>query len=317
MTEWTPQQLRREGTPWPGLNTRGGRLDDGSGQLEDGSINVQINSADVLSKRDGMVRGLDEWFGSVVCGLFRYTDYCGREFLLVADEDGINIRQPFTIPSTATSDAYPNDDFVGTGSIDADNWRNTGRYTRLNGNMVQVAGAASFSGTRLDPEIHTRWFKAAGSFSYLTELNSYVFDPALQQEQRVGIIIRGNGDLSTGALLQAQISFNPANGLYRVEAFHRDGAEVSTRLLEADIAGSVATPRGTLSLSYERDLSKETFTPKLTILPGGGTFQAFTMNSLTRVQDTDLGLVSAIALGQGGGTLSTSIGIEAVQGRAI
>src|SRR5690606_999191 len=111
MTNWREIPLRPHGTPWPGLNTRGGVLDPGAGQLEDGPFNPIVNEADVLEKRKGFVRGLNERFTGVVCGLFRYTDNCGVEYLVVADEDGIHVRQPFSIPSFLGSDALPFDDF--------------------------------------------------------------------------------------------------------------------------------------------------------------------------------------------------------------
>lgn len=317
MTQWTPYSLRQEGLPWPGQDTRGGRLDDGTGQLEDGSVNCMINRRDTLAKRAGFVRGLDEWFTTVVCGLFAYTDYCGRESLLVANETGIVIRTPFVLPSTTVSDAYPNDDFAGTGAIDVDNWRNTLRYTRLNGNMVQALGAAAFTGTRMDPSLYMPWFKVAGSFSYLVDLNSYVFDPALMREQRAGIIIRGNGDLALGALLQAEIVFNPSDSTYKIEVYHRNSAETVVRIIEENITGSLTTPRGLLSFSYERDLGKQTFIPVVSVLPGGGLITRFQADSLNRVEDTDLGFISAIALAQKGGSLSQVAGIEAVAGRAI
>ena len=88
----------RGGKAWPGVNTLGGKLDDGSGQLTDSSKNVMINTADILAKRKGFTRGLDEQFVGAVCGLHKYTDECGLEYLLVADEAQINIRTPFFIP---------------------------------------------------------------------------------------------------------------------------------------------------------------------------------------------------------------------------
>lgn len=300
---------------WPGLNTRGGRLDDGTGQLEDGSINCQINRADVLSKRGGFVRGLDEWFETPVCGLFTYLDYCGQEYLLVANQDEIAIRQPFLLPQFSSSDAYPNDTFDGTGAINVSNWRNTGRYERLGGRMVQAAGTAAFTGPRLGDGLFQRWFKDAGAFSYLTEVN-YVFDASLQQEQRVGIVIRGNGDLSAGALLQADVVFNAAGG-YRVQLFHRESDGTYRTLGTIEVDGVTTAPSGLLTLSYVRNLTESSYVPTVSVLSNLGTFQTLVGATLTQLQDADLGLVSAIALGQKAGTLSTSVAIESVAGRPI
>ena len=69
MTKWQEFPLRPQGQAWPGLNTRGGVLDPGSGQLDDGSFNQIINEADLLEKRKGLTRGLDERFEDVVCDL--------------------------------------------------------------------------------------------------------------------------------------------------------------------------------------------------------------------------------------------------------
>jgi hypothetical protein len=59
MTTWQEFPLRPAGRPWPGLNTRGGALDNGTGQLDDGSFGMIINEADILEKRKGLVRGLN------------------------------------------------------------------------------------------------------------------------------------------------------------------------------------------------------------------------------------------------------------------
>ncbi len=309
---WQEQSLRAQGHPWPGLNTRGGQLDSGTGQLEDGSINCQINRADVLSKRSGMVRGIDEWFNGVVCGLFTYQDYCGNEFLLVADQDGIGIRQPFQLPQFTASDAYPNDNFDGDGALNVSKWRNTARYVRAQDRMVQAAGAAAFSGTRLGPDLFTRWFKDAGALAYQVSVN-YRFDASLQAEQRVGTVIRGNGDLSTGAMLQADVVFSAA-GTYRLEVFHREADGTFRTLLTEDLTGVTTDPRGSMTLKYVRDLSTNTFSAIVEILPNLGPFRTFVAPGFSTLQDADLGLVSALAAGQSAGTLSQNIGIDIVTG---
>ncbi|HDL41458.1 MAG TPA: hypothetical protein ENG98_00415 [Actinobacteria bacterium] len=301
---------------WPGLDTRGGRLDDGTGQLEDGSVNCQINRRDILSKRSGFVRGLDEWFGTPVCGLFTYLDYCGNEYLLVAEQDGINIRQPFVLPQFLASDAYPNDNFDGAGAINVTNWRNQLRYVRASDRMVQDPAAALFTGPRMPDDLFMRWFKAAGSLAYRVIVD-YVFDPLLLFDQRASAIIRGNGDLSAGALLQVDIVFNP-NGLNQVQLFHRENDGTSYRtLLTDDLDGITTTPRGTLTFSYERDAATSSFIPIVSVLPNLGTFRTLRADTLTTLQDIDLGLVSALGLGQKGGAVSQSIGVEIVTGGPI
>ena len=68
MTKWQEFPLRPQGRPWAGINTRSGKLDDGSGMMTDSSVNCIINEADKLEKRKGMIRGLDERFAGAVCG---------------------------------------------------------------------------------------------------------------------------------------------------------------------------------------------------------------------------------------------------------
>lgn len=315
MTSWQEQTLRPHGQPWPGLNTRGGRLDNGAGHLEDGSINCQINQSDILSKRSGFVRGVEEWFGSVVCGLFTYQDYCGQEYLLVADEEGINIRQPFLLPQFTFSDAFPNDDFDGNGAINSANWRNTPRYVRASDSMVQTAGAGSFAGPRLADSLFMRWFKQAASLSYQVRID-YRFDVVLSAEQRVGIVVKGSSDLSTGALLQADVTFDPS-GTYKLELFHRELDGTYRSILTHILTGSMTDPRGTLTFSYERDLNASTFTPRAQILPNLGPFQDLRASSLNAIQDADLGSVSALAVGQASGPVSQSIGIDLVTGGPV
>ena len=312
MTQWQEQTLRPHGQPWPGLNSRGGKLDDGRGWLEDGSINCQINQNDTLSKRKGFVRGLDEWFGSPICGLFTYQDFCGQEYLLVADEDGINIRQPFQLPQFSASDAYPNDQFAGTGSVDDADWRNTSRYTIVSDRLVQASGVAAFSGSKLADALFMRWFKNAGSLSYQVRID-YQFDAGLSSEQRVGIVIRGNGTLSVGSLLQADVVYSPS-GTYDLELWHRDSGGTYTKLLSQALDGN---PNGTLTFSYERDPGAISFLPKAQIVPSLGTVRNLVAPTLTTLQDADLGLVSALAIGQAGGTVSQTLGIDLVTGGPV
>lgn len=313
MTQWQEQSLRAQGQPWPGMNSRGGQLDDGRGWLEDGSTNCQINSADILQKRHGFVRGLDEWFGDVVCGLFTYQDFCGQRYLLVATAEGIQIRQPFQLPQFTASDAYPNDDFEGSATEFEQNWRNTTRYVRTGGVLAQSLSAPLFTGTKLADDLFMRWFKLAGALSYEVRID-YEFDSELEQEQRIGIVIKGNGDLSTGALIQADIVFNPSTEDYRLELYHRRADLSFATLARQDLDGEGA---GTLTLQYMRNLAASAFTPSALITPNLGASRNVVGTSLNALSDADLGSVSAIAIGQKAGAISQEISIPLVTGGPI
>src|SRR5689334_13604908 len=162
MTKWTSYPLRQPGKPWPGTNRKGGKLDDGSGQLTENAVNCQINEADTLEKRKGFVRGLNERFGTVVCGLHTYTDNCGREWLIVADDTGMAIRQPFTVPVFETDDSYPSDSFDDAAGLSQDLWRNTSLYTATGGALLRVSGGRV---QPFNPSEYLRWFKNAASSS--------------------------------------------------------------------------------------------------------------------------------------------------------
>lgn len=313
MTEWTERPLRPQDQPWPGLNTRGGRLDPGQGWLEDGSLNAVINEEDILEKRKGFVRGLDEAFDGVVCGLFKYTDDCGIEHLIVADEDSIKVRQPFEVPVFESSDAYPFDNFDGSGSLDADKWRNTSDYVRVAGSMVQSPGVAPFAGTRLPASAFTRWFKDAANFSYRVQI-TYGFDADIANEQRIGIIVRGNGDLSSGAFIQADLYLVGTD--LAVDISHNNGTTIS-RLFTGVVSSPLAPHTGFLTLTYTRDLQAQTYIPSVQVVPTGGTILNGSAPSLSAIQDADLGLKSAIALGYKGGSQPDELRIEVVDGGSV
>lgn len=309
MTQWQEFSLRPQGRPWPGLNTRGGRLDNGTGQLEDGSINQIINEADILEKRKGIVRGLNERFDGVVCGLFKYTDDCGREFLVVADESGIFIRQPFEIPVFTASDAYPFDNFSEL-AISTVNWRNTSDYETADDEMVQIPGLPAISGLRIVPADIMRWFKEATNKSYQIRIE-YRFEDQ-PSEQHKAIIIKGNGDLNTGAFLQGELVFDN-RGIYRVQVFHRTADLSVTEILNADITGQRT---GFFTLQYRRDERTASFLPGVQVFPTGGTPVLQNAPSLNTIQDADLGQVTGIGLGYRNGTQQFP-GIDTVDGGPI
>lgn len=313
MTNWQESPLRPHDQPWPGLNTRGGRLDPGHGYLEDGSVNQVINEQDILEKRHGFVRGLDEHFDGVVCGLFKYTDDCGIEHLIVADEESIKVRDPFVIPVFTLSDAYPFDSFAGSGPLDADKWRNADGYERSSDGMVQVVGNAPFIESRLPASAFTRWFKDAANFSYQVRVE-YGFDADITDEQRVGIIIRGSGDLSSGAFIQGDLIL--LEGAMSVDLYHNNGSVVS-RVFTGEVSSPITPHTGFFTLSYRRDTQAQTYIPSVQVAPNGGTILNGSAPSLTFIQDADLGLKSAIALGYKGTTQPDGLRIEVVDGGPI
>jgi hypothetical protein len=314
MTKWQSIPLRQPGRPWPGLNTRGGRIDDGSGQLEDGSFNMVINEADIMAKRNGLVRGLNERFSGVVCGLFKYTDLCGREFLLVADEEQISIRTPFVIPVFQQSDAYPFDAFDVDGNPNSDNWRNTGDYTVRDDGLFLASGATAFTGSSLPVARLMRWFKDASNKSYRVRVE-YEFDDDLDGEQRISISIKGNGDLSSGALLKADLTFN-RTGTYEVELFHRAASGAALSILKETVTGILTPPSGFFTLLYTRNIAANTYIPSVQVVPSGGSIVNSAAETLTVIEDADLGQVSSIGMGYRS-TLPNDLQVKVVDGGPV
>lgn len=291
MTRWTPFPLRQPSQPWPGTNVRGGRLDDGRGQLTQQSKNVTINKADTLEKRKGFVRGLNERFGTVVCGLHAYTDNCGREWLIVAADDAISIRQPFVVPVFVADDSYPSDSFDEASGLSDQTWRNTSLYSAVAGALLRTAGVSS---APFDAASYLRWFKDAASSSYQVQIE-YVFAASTTVRQLVSIAIKGNGDLLTGAYLQADLEFS-TRSVYVAKLYKVSPARVRTQIAQIAVSGSVSNPSGFLTLTYTRNLggTSPTFIPKISVVPTGGALQEQAAASLNELEDADLGQVSAI-----------------------
>lgn len=231
----------------------------------------------------------------------------------MADEESIKIRSPFVIPVFTVSDAYPFDSFEGSGSLDADKWRNTERYERSSEGMVTVAGAPFFTSSRLPASFFTIWFKDAANFSYQVRAE-YAFDADSSVEQRVGIIIRGNGSLASGAFIQADLIL--ADGALSVEIYHNNGSVVS-RLFSSAVESPLPTHTGFFTLSYSRNPQAQTFIPSVQVVPTGGTILNGSGPTLTFIQDADLGLKSAIALGAKGATIPDGLRIEVVDGGPV
>ena len=300
MTQWQGFPIRPPEQPWPGLNTKGGVLDDGRGWLEDGSVNAVINEADILEKRPGFIRGLDERFDEVVCGLFTYIDDCGIEWLIVADRSGIYIRQPFDIPVFERSDSYPEDSFEGT-ELDTSSWRNADDYL-VSGGSLRISASTILNLTPGDvpPEKLMRWFKGAASPSYQVTIQ-YAFDLLSLQQQGIAVAIKGSGDLTSGARLQADIRLVTQTSEYVVQlkAISASGSE---RIIKAETISGVKQGAGFLRLEY----SNETRLAKVTATPTGGSIKVIESSPLTVVEDAGLGQVSAIGMASASGTVPTT-----------
>ena len=291
MTKWVGYPLRQPGKPWPGTDTKGGRLDDGRGLLTQDSINVSINKADTLSQRKGFVRGLNERFGTVVCGLHTYTNNCGREWLLVADDTAISIRQPFEVPVFTFDDSYPSDSFDAVAGLDQELWRNTSNYTATGGALLRVSGGRNQPFLAAD---YLRWFKPAAASSYQVQVE-YAFTAGVTFQQVVSIAIKGSGDLLSGAYLHADLSYANGGG-YVARLYHVNAARVRNLLGQIDVQGSLTNPSGFFTLAYRRELINNVmnYIPAMEVVPTGGGPQESEAASLLELQDRDLGQVSAI-----------------------
>lgn len=305
MTKWQSFPLRKPDQPWPGTNEKGGKLDDGRGLLNKNSNNCTINRADELSKRKGFVRGLNERFGTVVCGLFPYTDGCGREWLLVASDDGIAIRQPFVIPTFTVDDSYPSDSFDDVAGISTTDWRNTELYEAVAGSLLRSVGSST---APFDAESYLRWFKPASAAAYQVQIE-YAFTAAVTTTQVVSIAIKGSGDLLTGAYLQADLQF-AAGGQYVAKLYLISASRTRSLLGQIAVSGSTTTPGGFFTLTYSRSFQPISFRPKISVVPTGGALQEFEATTLTELQDNDLGQISAIGC-------NTNASILVVSGGAV
>lgn len=299
MTKWSEFPLRPQGQPWPGLNTRGGKLDPGAGYLEDGSFNAVINEADLLSKRNGFVRGLDERFTGPVCGLFRYTDDCGVEYLVVADGSGIYVRQPFSIPEYLGSDSLPFDDFE---TLDTTRWSPTTAYEVFIG-ALQLSGADD-----LTPRAFTlaaqlmQWFKESVLSTYYVEIN-YRLEAQSSTNGASVVVKRTSG--GTTYLEAAVVSTSTT---YKVFLYYVSGG-VRTTLAESDLGGA-SLADGFLRLSYNAG----NFTATARVIPSGGSIVTVS-GALTEAQDAGLGQLSAVGLHREGTDVNPQI--ESVSGGQV
>ena len=295
MTQWQEFPLRPQGRPWVGINTRSGKLDDGSGQMTDASVNCIINRGDQLAKRKGLIRGLDERFAGSVCGLHKYTDECGREWLLVADEGGFSIRQPFAIPSFAATDAYPSDSFQADGPVSTDDWSNTANYSQLGGALILNAGVLNGG--------DMRWFKDATNFSYQV-VGGWVSAP----NSSTIFVIKQGGVARLEARVVSSLGFVVASLVWT-------DATATERVL-GQAALPVGTETGILTLSYSRDAVNGVFTAQMVVQPtGGAAIQVQDFESINAVEDADFGQGTSLRIESTTGVDAASI--TSIQGAPL
>lgn len=278
MTRWNAIPLRQQGKPWPGLNTAGGKIDPGVGFLEDGSFNAIINEEDILEKRKGMIRGLDERFDGPVCGLFRYTDECGAEYVVVADSSGINVRTPFNIPVFLGSDSLPNDGFD---TLDTTRWSPTTDYEVFQG-ALQLNILSSLTSDEFVSESRLmQWFKPSVLTSYQVEIEYEMV--AGSTLQVVSVVIKRTGS----TYLEAVVFLNGSDYFVRLNLVQ---AGVRSDLQQSVLQGS-ALANGFLRLSY----NSETRIATVRVIPSGGS-QVTLSSTLSEAQDANLGQNSAIGI---------------------
>lgn len=270
--------MRPQGQPWPGLNTRGGKLDPGRGELEDGSFNAVINEADKLEKRKGFVRGMAERFAGVVCGLFRYTSECGIEYVVVADQDGIKVRTPFDVPTFLGAESLPNDDFS---TLDTTRWSPTDDYFVQQNALLLDINATISSNPYASQARLMQWFKPSAISSYFTEIEySFVTGGSLQV---ASIAIKR----TVATYLQANVLTEGTTYSVSLELVQ---SGVRTTLQTADLGG-IALARGFLRLSF----NAETRVATLRVIPEGGD-QVTLTSTLSEAQANNLGQNTAIGL---------------------
>lgn len=298
MTSWTEAPLRPHGQAWPGLNTRGGKLDPGVGYLEDGSINAIINETDVLAKRNGFIRGIDERFDGVVCGLFRYTDECGREYIIVADQVGIKVREPFNIETFLGSDAFPIDNFQ---TLNTTRWSNTTDYEVSADELMLNEFAALSTPEYVETTRLMTWFKEAALTSYQVEIE-YAMAAGLEL-QVASIVIKS----ATTSFLQASIFLNGSAYIARLQIVV---GGVRSTLVDSAVGGAEFAD-GFMRLAYDA----VTKTASVRVVPVGGSIVEIS-KVLNEIQHNALGQHTAIGLAYSAETV-LPVAIRSVTGGAI
>ena len=279
--------------------------------------NVEILT-DLLMKRRGIIRGLDEFFDNPICGLFAYSDFCQNEWLLVATSDGINIRQPFTQTTFQIADCYPFDEFAGTGlqALNGDDWKFIGTHLGINGNVCGLkATARSFANFDVESVIDSytaSWFKDACKSSYQVELNLDIPDSSL--EPHVAAIIRGaQRGFQSGAFIMGD--FFRRSNLTFGRIMHVDGTRA---VREVATIGPFSDGNGVGTIAYDEAslVATITFTPDV----GSPASSSFPFNGLN---NAEFGLATGFSvffIGSPGGQLRPSslappsFGLDDIQG---
>lgn len=254
--------------------------------------NVIINVEDTLEKRKGFVRAFDERFGGVICGLFKYTDEFGRERIIVADETGFSIREPFALPIFTQSDAYPFDNFE-LGTIDSNNWRNTTRYSTSGGSMVLAAGSALGRETSSFASNAMRWFKQQTSRSYQVRVEYQLNG----NSQDIFVIIKGSGTLS-GASILSVLSYESSSEI-TLKLYHI-GASNNLELLNSQ---EVSGDTGFLQVQY----NQATKIASTTLTPAAGSQVTLSSEAFNAIQDLDFGQNCGIGIARSEANASAEI----------
>jgi hypothetical protein len=226
------------------------------------------------------VRGLDERFTGPVCGLFRYTDDCGIEYIVVADSSGIFIRTPFDIPVFLGSDSLPNDEFTQD-AVDTSRWLNTDDYATYLGSLVLTNDAALIDSGEVPASRLMQWFKASAVSSYQVEIEYALV--AGGDGQVVAVAIK-----STGATyLIANVYLRPGGYTFNVQLV----TSGTVKTLDSAMLGGAELANGFLRLGY----NAETFTVTCRVIPSGGDQVTLTA-TLSEAQNNNLGQNSLIGI---------------------
>ncbi len=299
MTELSEQELRPIAKGWPGLRSNLGRLVRIPGEMAR-CVNVEIDVPDTLAKRRGIVRGVEEYFDAPVCGLFSYTDFCQNEFLLVATEDGIFVRQPLALPIFQFADCYPFDDFGGDPvegvAPDADKWKfQVGGLETRSDTLGLLPTALSVGLDDFETVLDSTsisWFKEACSSGYRVEIDVDLPEPTGGLTPRAWILMKGfELGFQSGAFLIGEV-FRDAEGT-KARLLHVD----ETRTLrEVAKLGPIDDANVAFRVSYDATTNKDgKLEATLRLDPDIGT-TVTTAVEFSSLEDAAFGLASGVAL---------------------
>jgi hypothetical protein len=320
--------VRPPGQPWPGLKTRTGRILKVGGELSD-CKNVDLEIPDTLAKRRGLVRGFEEWFGSPVCGLFAYADFCQREFMLVATSGGILIRQPFSLPVFQIADCYPFDGFDTGPTPNADDWKFVGsQLEAVNGLLgVKSAGVALDENDieRVVDDYSMSWFKEACRADSQLQVEVALPDSS-SVIPRIWAIARGaERGFQGGAFLAAEVFRSASQTFARL--LHVRG---SRSVIEIASLGPFKDNSGILTLLYDtrNELLDNKPTATIRFAPDVGAMQE-SQAAIANPDDNEFGRATGVAVwfssvspgglgsGRPAGFASPNFGITRVEGGGL